>query len=214
MACLRQLSASLKVGPPTVLPRAEQLEVKVETKHLQTAAFGSCPGYASDHPLLQAEGEQLSRPSRREVHHPVRHDGRGPIHGSAGGKAPQLGAGAGVQRVQYGVVRADINHPIRHGGRGDRISGRVGPQLGAGAGVQRVHVVVVGADINHPIRHGGRGFHIAAGGVAPQQGASARVQRVYVLVKRADINYTIGYRRRGKPAAGDVAPQLGAGAGT
>ena len=47
---------------------------------------------------------------------------------AAGGVAPQLGAGAGVQRVHVAVVRADINHPIRHGGRGiHRAAGGVAP---------------------------------------------------------------------------------------
>ena len=40
-------------------------------------------------------------------------------HSGSGRKAPQLGAGAGVQRIHVDcVIGADIHHPIRHGGRG------------------------------------------------------------------------------------------------
>ena len=51
-----------------------------------------------------------------DIKHPI-HNGRRGTDVS-GGIAPQLGAGAGIQRVQITVDRANINYPIRHCGRG------------------------------------------------------------------------------------------------
>jgi SOS response associated peptidase (SRAP) len=91
-------------------------------------------------PLPYAEGLHVVV-ERADIHHPFTTTGEDNTYFPRG-VASQFGAGLGVQRVHFAVIRADINNSIHHRGRGLHFAaGLVAPLLVSSAGVHLCYTI-------------------------------------------------------------------------
>ena len=68
-------------------------------------------------------------------------------------KAPEDGAGRGVQRVEVAVPAPDVDHPVHDRGRGvHHVARRELPLQGAGVGVDRIDMAVAAAEVDRAAR--------------------------------------------------------------
>ncbi len=111
--------------------------------------------------------------------------------GAVGCSLPVEETGAGIDRVEIVVLRADVNGPFEDGRRrGNRATCGKTPFPGAFGSVKGVEVVIAGADVDDAAGNGGGRGDSTACGKVPEQFTGGSVDSVEVVIAGTNVENT------------------------